>query len=77
MSQTPHTDKIAALGDREFLTLDEVLRRFGIGKTTGYELANQNKLPIPTIRIGRQFRFSRRALERLLEQQHGGSATAA
>lgn len=49
----------------EFMTLKELQSRMGISPTTAYELARKNELPVPTIRIGRQFRFSRRAYERL------------
>lgn len=39
----------------------------GVGRSCFYELAREDRLPVRTIRIGRQFRFSRRELERLLD----------
>ncbi len=58
--------------DRDTLTLDELAQRMGISLTVAYELARANKLPVPTIRVGRQYRFSRRAYDALLERQHNG-----
>jgi excisionase family DNA binding protein len=56
--------------DSDFLTLDELATRMGISLTVAYELARANKLPIPALKIGRQYRFSRRAYEALLDAQH-------
>jgi excisionase family DNA binding protein len=38
--------------------------------TVIYELAAQDKLPIPSHRVGRQYRLSRRAYDAWLERQH-------
>lgn len=54
----------------ETMSLEELLSAFGIGTTAGYQLARENRLPIPAIRVGRQFRFSRRAFERLMDATH-------
>jgi excisionase family DNA binding protein len=57
--------------ERDWMGLRELAARLGIGETVAYELANQDRLPIPAHRIGRQFRFSRNAYEALLNRQHG------
>jgi excisionase family DNA binding protein len=52
------------------MSLEELARRIGISLTVAYELAKKNKLPIPAIRVGRQYRFSRRAYDALMDAQH-------
>jgi excisionase family DNA binding protein len=56
---------------RDTLTLDELAQRMGISLTVAYELAKQDRLPVPVIKVGRQYRFSRRAYEALLDARHG------
>lgn len=51
-------------------TLEELCRRADVSLTVGYELANRNALPVPVFRVGRQFRYSRRAWEDLMTAQH-------
>lgn len=64
--------------ETDTLDLQELTQRMGISLTVGYELAGRNELPVPVIRVGRQYRFSRRAYEALLDRQHGdGALTAA
>lgn len=63
--------------ERDTLDLDELSQRLGISLTVGYELAKADRLPIPAIRVGRQYRFSRRAFERLMDAQHGEPANVA
>jgi len=46
----------------------------GISLTLAYQLARADKLPVPVIRPGRRFLFSRQAYERLLETQHDTAA---
>jgi excisionase family DNA binding protein len=55
------------------MTLEELRRRLGISTSVAYELANRDELPIPTIRIGRRFLFSRAAFAALLTKQKGDS----
>jgi len=56
--------------NQDILKADEAAELLRVSKQRIYELARTNK--IPTIRIGeRQFRFSRQALERWLE--NGGN----
>jgi excisionase family DNA binding protein len=52
------------------LTIEEVAQRLGINRSTAYELARQNALPVPVIRLGRRLVVSRRALDLLLDGQH-------
>jgi excisionase family DNA binding protein len=52
------------------LTLEELSKRMGISLTVAYELAKADKLPVPVIRVGRQYRFSRRAYDALMTGQH-------
>jgi predicted DNA-binding transcriptional regulator AlpA len=52
------------------MTLAELRERMGISSTSAYELASRDALPIPVIKVGRQFRFSRRAWDQLMSSQH-------
>lgn len=52
---------------RETLTLEELAAALDISLTTAYQLARTNALPIPALKLGRQWRFSRRALFRYLD----------
>ncbi len=52
---------------RETLTLVELATALDISLTTAYQLARANALPIPALKLGRQWRFSRRALYRYLD----------
>jgi excisionase family DNA binding protein len=54
----------------DFLSLVEFAELLGISKTTAYELAQRNELPVPVLRIGRQYRVSRKAYEALKDAQH-------
>jgi excisionase family DNA binding protein len=58
--------------DLDTMNLEEFALRMGISLTVAYELARKNELPVPVIRIGRQYRFSRRAFEALMNGQHNG-----
>jgi excisionase family DNA binding protein len=62
---------------RETLTLAQLAETLDISMTTAYEMARAGTLPIPTLRLGRQFRFSRRALERWLDSDAGQHDDAA
>ena len=46
---------------RQYLTVDEVAKRFGVNTTTVYRLVQRGKLP--AFKIGNQWRFSERRLE--------------
>ncbi len=49
------------------VTVEEVARRLGIGRSLVYDLARRDALPVPVIRLGRRLVVSRVALDRLLE----------
>lgn len=55
---------------QDTMSLEEIAKRLGISYSTAYELAVRNKLPVPVIRAGRQYRFSRLAFDRLMGAQH-------
>jgi predicted DNA-binding transcriptional regulator AlpA len=56
--------------ERDMMTLSELRERMGVSATSAYALARKDALPVPVIRVGRQFRFSRHAWEQLLNSQH-------
>ena len=47
-------------------TIEEVAATFGIARSTAYELAKRDALPIPVIRLGRRMVVSRDLLARVL-----------
>ena len=49
------------MGDREYLTVEEVAGRFGVNPTTVYRMAQRGKLP--GFKMGNQWRFSEEMLE--------------
>ena len=49
------------------ITLEELGRRLGIGRSLVYDLARRDALPVPVIRLGRRLVVSRMAVDRLLE----------
>ncbi len=54
-------------GERRTLTIPEVATALGLARSTAYELAAADRLPVPTIRAGRRLLVSRVALERVLD----------
>ena len=52
--------------ERETVNVAEVAIRLGINRRTAYELASQNALPVPVIRVGRRLLVPRAPLDRLL-----------
>ena len=46
---------------KQFLTVEEVAKRFSVNVTTVYRLVQRGKLP--AFKIGNQWRFSERRLE--------------
>ncbi len=60
--------------ERDTLTLMEFAELLGMSYTTVHLLAQQNRLPVPVSKIGRQYRISRVAYRRWLERQHDDSA---
>ena len=57
--QTAHPGRATA-------TIEEVAAAFGIARSTAYELAKTDRLPIPVIRLGRRMVVPRAALDRVL-----------
>lgn len=60
---------MATVIDCDTLNLEELAQRMGISLTVAYELAKADRLPVPVIRVGRQYRFSRRAYDALMSGQ--------
>ncbi len=54
------------------LTVEEAADLLGISRTLAYELAKNDRLPVPVISLGRRRVISRRALERALERDLRG-----
>ena len=63
--------------ERETLTIAQLADLLGISRTVCYELAQRDELPIPAFKVGRQYRFSRRAFDALMNQQHPESVHTA
>ena len=51
---------------RATATLGEVAALLGIGRSTAYELAQRDALPVPVIRLGRRLVVPQAALDRVL-----------
>lgn len=60
------TESPAGRLDRLTLNIEDVARLLGINRSTAYELARRDALPVPVIRLGRRMVVSRRAMEALL-----------
>lgn len=60
-------DTLPRADGSETVTLAEVGRALNIRPTKLYELAQADALPVPALRVGRTYRFSRRLLEALLD----------
>ena len=53
--------------EREWITLRDMQQVLGIGSTKAYELVASGE--VPSVRIGRAIRISRKELEHWLEEQ--------
>ena len=51
---------------RATATIPEFAERYGIARSTAYDLANCDALPVPVIRLGRRLVVSRALMERVL-----------
>lgn len=60
----------------DLMTANELRELLRIGRTRFFELASKDALPIPTLRVGRQLRFSRRAYEQWAAQSPNSSDAA-
>lgn len=56
---------------RLYLTIQDVAERFGLNTTTVYHLAQQGSLP--GFKIGSQWRFSEKMLERWVAERVNGT----
>ena len=54
--------------------LDTAARLLGIGRTTAQMLARNDKVPVPVLRVGSQYRVPTAPLLRLLGVEDGGAA---
>ena len=54
-------------GENQFLTVEDVAKRFCVDMTTIYRLAQKGKLP--AIKIGSQWRFHQSSLKNWIKQQ--------
>lgn len=64
----------------ETLDLGELAEVLSVSKVSLYRLARQERLPVRPIRVGGQYRFSRRAVDELLagkQMIHAAGTTAA
>ena len=52
----------------DLMTMDELIKRLGLGQTKTYELQKLNELPFPVVRIGGRVMVSRRAYHAWLSQ---------
>jgi excisionase family DNA binding protein len=55
---------------RQTMNIEEAARILGINRSTAYDLAARDELPVPVIRLGRRMVVSKRALDDLLAAQH-------
>jgi predicted DNA-binding transcriptional regulator AlpA len=68
-----HKDK----GRLERLTLDidDIAPLLGINRSTAFELIRRDEFPLPVVRLGRRIVVPRKAVEELLGDVTGGSAS--
>jgi len=55
---------------RQTVDIERFARLLGINRSTAYDLARRDQLPVPVIRLGRRMVVSRRALDHLLDGHH-------
>lgn len=51
---------------RQTITLEELAETLGIGRSTAYQLAAEDQLPVPVICVGRRKVVARKAVDALL-----------
>jgi excisionase family DNA binding protein len=62
------------VADRQTLTLTEAAAILGIARSTAYQLASEDRLPVPVIRLGRRVVVARAAIERLIDPKSDEAA---
>jgi hypothetical protein len=55
-------------------SIEDAGRRLGISRSLSYQLARENRFPVPVIRAGRRLLIPTAALERLLNGETGTCA---
>jgi len=58
---------------RATMTIEEVAATFGLARSTAYDLAKSDRLPIPTIRAGKRVFAFRSHVERVLRGERARS----
>jgi excisionase family DNA binding protein len=58
--------------DTATYSLNEVASLCGLGYTTLWGMVRSGAFPVEPIRLGRQYRFSKRAIDRLLDLEDDG-----
>jgi excisionase family DNA binding protein len=72
--QLPRQKPVTQVDDGEFLTTEEVLGYLHVNLRTVYRLIKAGK--IPAVRVGRQWRFRKRDVDRWLDSQSSRPTTA-
>jgi excisionase family DNA binding protein len=66
---------------RATMTIEEVAAVLGLARSTAYDLAKSDRLPVPVIRAGNRIFVSRRLVERVLAgevvREQSGTPTVA
>lgn len=70
VSQTQESPKSRTLDNPDWMDVPELAMRMGIGLTSAYDAAQRDALPVPVVRVGRMYRFSRAAYDALHAKQH-------
>ena len=52
--------------ERKTYSIDETSELLGLSRNTTFELARENKLPVPVVRVGKRLLVVRAALDRFL-----------
>ncbi len=68
-------DELLEQVQRDTLDIETVAKRLGINRSTAYDLARRDQLPVPVIRLGRRMVVSRLALDTLLAAQHRSTSS--
>ena len=60
--------------ERLTLNLPELAKKLGISRGSCYSLAQQGKLPVPIIKLGRRMVVSKKSVEEILSGRQGEKA---
>jgi excisionase family DNA binding protein len=67
------TEKAPRLPEPRTMEIPELAKMLGIPRSTAYELARRDQLPVPVLRLGRRRKVSRAAVEELLAARKASS----